>query len=220
MEGISHSINKTQLVKTLQSPIQAQEDALTAQSLAKILWWLILGSLTAQVPPHTHTQLPSLAWGQPSNQIQTIVRCSLNQEAKEIRKQRVQRPQKNKKTPENTESYTLKLTCTGYSGNPQGTWSRKGKGPPTPPQTQKRHKEDWASAPAPGEGPSRLAAALWYSGGKNPAQTQNQRSLQSPRRGLPGWPEYKGEGGCADHMARAPRAQGRRVGSVSCKIAG
>lgn len=118
------------------------------------------------MPPHTHTQLPSLAWGQPSNQIQTIVRCSLNQEAKEIRKQRVQRPQKNKKTPENTESYTLKLTCTGYSGNPQGTWSRKGKGPPTPPQTQKRHEEDWASAPAPGEGPSRLAAALWYSGGK------------------------------------------------------
>lgn len=63
MEGISHSINKTQLVKTLKSPIQAQEDALTAQSLAKILWWLILGSLTAQsATPYPHTA-PQLGLG-------------------------------------------------------------------------------------------------------------------------------------------------------------
>lgn len=152
MEGISHSINKTQLVKTLKSPIQAQEVALTAQSLARISWWLILGSLTAQVPPHTHTQHPSLApdleaaWGQPSNQIQTIVRCSLNVEAKDIIKQRSKGPRKTKKTPVNTESYTLKLTCTGYSElsrNPEQERERT----PTPNTKEARSRLGTGSSP-------------------------------------------------------------------------
>lgn len=101
----------------------------------------LLNCSSATPYPHTVPQLglaPDLeaAWGQPSNQIQTTVRCSLNEEAKEIRKQRVQRPQKNKNNPENSESYTLKLTCTGYAEPSRNLeWERE-----RTPQPRPKHK--------------------------------------------------------------------------------
>ena len=115
---------------------------------------------------------------------------------KMLSQQRQEKPEsRGPKAPEkqlNTERYSLKLTCTGYS---QGAQSRKGKGPPSP-NTREAQIRRPGAAPALGEGGEQLDSCPVVSQGKILSKPRSiEKSLHSkPTKGLPGQPENTGEG--------------------------
>lgn len=150
MEGISHCINKTQFVKTLNGshsgPAVRSRCFPDSPKLSKN--FAVAPELLSA--PHSYTRPPpglapalEAAWGQPSNQIKTSVRCALNRRQQKTESRGSKGPRDNT-TPENTEVY-LK-TCTGHS---ELSRSPEREREPHAPNT-KGTNQVWAWAPAPG----------------------------------------------------------------------
>lgn len=106
------------------------------------------------------------------------------------------------KNPENTESYTLKLTCTGSSETASSPEQKRERTPC--PQTQEAQR---------GRGEQLDNCPAVFRGKILPNPRTIEKNLHSKsKKGAPG--QNKGEGGCANHVARAPRTQGSRRGCL------
>lgn len=134
--------------------------------------------------PHPYTRpLPGLApaleaaWGQPSNQIQTCVRCSLNR-----RQQKTE--SRGSKGPRETTTLqkTLKCTLKPVLGTLNSQGAQSGKGNPTH-TTQKAQIRSGHGPPPQGEGVSSLTVDLGHPGGKSCLNPEPQRSWHSKSKG-------------------------------------
>ena len=140
--------------------------------------------------PHSYTWPPrglapalEAAWGQPSNQTQTSVRCSLNRRQQKTESRGSKGP---RETPPPPSQKTLKCTLKPILVTLNSQGAQSGKGNPMHP-TQKAQIRSGHRPPPQGEGVSGLTIDLWHPGGKSCLHPEPQRSLHSKSKKGAAW---------------------------------